>query len=151
MMRARLIGAVRDQRGTMTIETALIAPALAALALGSFDVSMMVAREQQLQSAANEATEIVLAAAGGSGVSSSDLEQILESSLDLAADKVTLDPLYRCGTSGTTSTTAPTCTGGDQLYTYVKLTITDTYTPLWTNFGVGNTIDFNVQRTVQVS
>ena len=53
---------VRDGRGSMAIETALIAPALAALALGAFDASMLVAREQHLQSAANEASEIVLAA-----------------------------------------------------------------------------------------
>jgi hypothetical protein len=150
MIRAILGSAVRDQRGTMTIETALIAPALAALALGSFDVSMMVSREQQLQSAANEATEIVLAASGGSGISSSDLEGILESSLNLDSDEVTLDALYRCGT-GATSTVEPTCSGSDQLYSYVKLTITDSYTPLWTNFGVGHDIDFDIERTVQVS
>ena len=150
MIRALLGSPVRDQRGTMTIETALIAPALAALALGSFDVSMMVSREQQLQSAANEATEIVLAASGGSGVSSTDLEQILETSLNLDSDEVALSALYRCGT-GAASPTEPTCTGGSHLYSYVKLTITDSYTPLWTNFGVGHDIDFHIERTVQVS
>ena len=150
MISAFLERLARDQRGTMTIETALIAPALAALALGSFDVSMMVSREQQLQSAANEATEIVLAASGGSGISSADLEQILETSLNLSPEDVTLSALYRCGT-GATSTTEPTCASGTQLYSYVQLTITDSYTPLWTNFGVGHDVDFNIQRTVQVS
>jgi Flp pilus assembly protein TadG len=150
MMRTILFGALRARRGTMAIETALIAPLLATLALGSFDVSMMVAREQQLQSAANEATEIVLAAAGGSGVSSTDLEQILESSLNLGSNQVQLTPLYRCGT-GATSSAAPTCTGGNQLYSYIKLTLTGTYTPVWTSFGVGQPVDFNIVRTVQVS
>jgi Flp pilus assembly protein TadG len=150
MIHACLLGALRDERGSMVIETALIAPALAALALGSFDVSMMVTREQQLQSAANEATEIVLAAAGGSGVSSTDLETILESSLNLDSGDVTLTPLYRCET-GATSTTVPSCTGSNHLYSYVKLTITDTYTPMWTKFGVGHDVSFDIQRTVQVS
>jgi Flp pilus assembly protein TadG len=149
MIRACLIGALRDRRGTMAIETALVAPALAALALGSFDVSMMVTREQQLQSAANEATEIILAAAGGTGVSSTELDQILESSLGLP-DKISLAPLYRCGTSAISST-MPTCATGEQLYTYIQITITDTYSPLWTSFGVGSDVNFNIQRTVQES
>jgi alkaline phosphatase len=151
MMRDFFIGAYRDERGSMVIETAIIAPFLAALALGSFDVSMMVAREQQLQSASNEATEIILAAAGGSGVSSTTIEQMLETSLNLPTDHVVLTPLYRCGTTATTSTTKPTCPGGKQLYTYIKLTVTDSYTPLWSKFGVGQTINFNIQRTVQIS
>lgn len=149
MIRA-LKNAVRDERGTMVIETALIAPVLAALALGAFDVSMMASREQHVQSAANEATEIILAAAGGSGISSADLKAVLVSSLNLNANNVTLDTLYRCGTSNTTSTTAPSCTG-DQLYSYIKLTVTDTYSPMWTYFGVGHDINFNVVRTVQVA
>ena len=142
--------ALRDERGTMVIETALIAPILAALALGAFDISMMTSREQHVQSAANEATEIVLAASGGSGISSTDLKAILVSSLNLEANNVTLTTLYRCGTSNTTSSTPPPCTG-DQLYSYVKLTITDTYSPMWTHFGVGHDITFNGMRTVQVA
>ena len=140
---------VRDGRGSMAIETALIAPALAALALGAFDASMLVAREQHLQSAANEASEIVLAAAGGSGSDSDDLEQLLESSLNLT--QVTLTPQYRCGISTTVSPTKPTCASGEQMYTYAKVTVTDTYTPLWTTFGIGSAVSFNIERTVQMS
>jgi Flp pilus assembly protein TadG len=151
MIRACLIGALRDQRGTMLIETALIAPALAALALGSYEISMMVTREQQLQSAANEATEIVLAAANGPTVTSADIEPILESTLNLAPDQLTLTPLYRCGASDTTSSTQPTCATGEQMYSYAKLTITDTYEPLWTSFGIGHDVDFHIERTVQIS
>ena len=50
---ARTFGRLRDERGTMAIETALITPLLALMALGTFEVSNIVSREQQLQSAAN--------------------------------------------------------------------------------------------------
>lgn len=144
-------GWLRDQRGTMAIETALIAPLLATMALGVFEVSRIVSREQQLQSAANEASEIILAAAGGSGIASGDLEDILETSLNLADNKLDIEPRYRCGTSTTLSSSVPTCSSGIQLYTYVQLTVTDTYSPMWTNFGVGSPIDYSIVRTVQIS
>jgi len=151
MMRLTTFRALlRDRRGTMAIETALVAPLLAGLALGAFDASMLVAREQQLQSAANEASEIVLAAAGGTGIQSNELEDILESSLNLQDAQLTLAPQYRCGTDAV-STVLPACPSGKQLYTFVQLTVTDTYSPVWTNFGIGEDVNFDVVRTVQVA
>lgn len=145
----------RDERGTMAIETALIAPLLALMALGVFEVSSIVSREQQLQSAANEASEIILAAAGGSGINSADLEDIIETSLGLAADQLTIVDRYRCGTATALSATRPTpstgCPTSQQIYTYVRLTVSDTYTPTWTRFGVASPIQYNVVRTVQIS
>jgi Flp pilus assembly protein TadG len=150
-----LIARLRDQRGSMAIETALIAPLLALMALGVFEVTMIVSREQQLQSASNEASEIILAAAGGSGINSDDLEVIIETSLGLASNKVNIDDRYRCGTATTLTATMPTpstgCAASNQIYSYVQLTVTDTYTPMWTQFGVAAPINYTVVRTVQVS
>jgi Flp pilus assembly protein TadG len=146
---------LRDERGTMAIETALITPLLALMALGTFEVSSIVSREQQLQSAANEASEVILAAAGGSGVSSTDLEDILETSLGLEDAQLDIQARYRCGTDSTLSATMPSpgsgCAASQQIYSYVQLTLTDTYTPMWTKFGVASPIEYNVVRTVQVS
>lgn len=147
---AALRALLGDVHGTMAIETAIVAPLLATMAFGAFDVSMMVSHEQKLQSAANEATEIVLAAANGSGIQSNDLKTLLESSLGLTDSQLQLDPEYRCGT-GDISTSMPTCATGTPVYTYVKLTITDTYSPSWTNFGIGSDVFFNIVRTVQTS
>lgn len=147
----RLARWLRDERGSMAIETALIAPVLATMALGTFEVSNIVSREQQLQSASNEASEVILAAAGGSGISSDSLEQILESSLNLQASQLTITPRYRCGSATQVSSTTPTCATDTQLYTYVHLQLTDTYSPMWTRFGVGRAIAYDVQRTVQIS
>ncbi len=143
----RLLNARED--GTMAIETALITPLLAAMALGTFDVSMMVSREQQLQSAANEASEIILAASGGSGIIPARASTRYWNRPSTCEDKITMSPLFRCGTSTTTSSTAPTCPP-KQMYSYVRSTLADSYTPLWTAFGVGHTVNFNITRTVQV-
>ena len=150
-----LLTRMRDERGTMAIETALIAPLLALMALGVYEVSSIVSREQQLQSAANEASEIILAAASGSGINSGDLEDIIETSLGLTDPQLTIVDRYRCGTATTLVATPPTpstgCAASEQVYTYVRLTVSATYTPMWTKFGVASPIQYNVVRTVQIS
>jgi Flp pilus assembly protein TadG len=136
----------------MAVETALVAPVLALLALGTFDVSRMVSKQEDLQSGAGEATQIVLAAANGDGVSSDTLKGIIESSLDLGDDQVTLVPKFRCDAAPTLVNSAAACTDASKpVYQYVQMTLTDSYTPLWTNFGVGHTINYSVVRTVQIA
>ena len=62
MRRGFLCSIRRDRRGTMAIETTIVAPVLALMAIGSFEVGSMVSRQQELQSAASEAESIILAA-----------------------------------------------------------------------------------------
>lgn len=143
----------RCERGAMAVEAAIIMPLLALLALGTFDVSSLVSRQQELQSAANEGAAIVLAAANSNGIKSTDLETIIESSVGLKDSQLTITQEYRCNDSSTRTTDPATdCTDPSKpVYSYVKLVITDSYIPLWTKFGVGGTQSFNVTRTVQVS
>lgn len=141
----------RDEHGTMIVETAFVAPLLVLMGLGTFDVSGMIAKRQDLQSAANEATQIVLSAAHGSGVSSTQIHDIIVASLNIDSDKVALAQLFRCDDADATVTDASSCDASKPIYQYVQLTITDTYTPLWTKFGVGHPITYNIVRTVETS
>lgn len=139
----------------MAVETAIVAPVLATMALGAFDASRILSRQQQLQSAANEASEIILAAAGGSGINSTDLETIIENSLGLSASQLTIAPRFRCDDSATLVATKPGpsegCPTSKPVFSYVRLTVTETYTPVWTQFGFGSPISYDIVRTVQVS
>lgn len=138
-----------DTRGAIAIETALVAPVLALMAIGSFEVGTMVSRQQELQSAASEAESIILAASASEvETSSTDIEDVIETSLNLGDSQLELDQLFRCD-NGTISATAPECASG-QLYIYVEVALTDSYTPIWANYGLGNTINYNVVRTVMV-
>ncbi len=149
-----LMRLARDRTGAMAIETAIIAPVLATMTLGAFEASAILSRQQQLQSAANEASEIVLAAAGGSGISSSDLKTIIVSSLGLQSDQLTIVARYRCDDDTTLLSAPPTngaCAVSKPVYQYIHLTLTETYTPFWTSYGLGSPINFNIVRTVQIS
>lgn len=149
--RAPFLRLTGDERGAMAVETALVAPVLILLALGTYDVSNLVSRQQDLQSAASEATQVVLAAANGSGVNSTELETILEASLSLDEDQLEIKQRFRCDAAADLIEASETCDPTKPIYQYVRLDLKNySYTPLWTNFGVGDTVNYNVVRTVQV-
>jgi Flp pilus assembly protein TadG len=144
----------RDACGTITIETAIVAPALILMGLGSFDVSQMVSRQSDLQSAAAVAEAIVQASPPTDSAARDKVRDILKTSIDPdntnPNDTETVTEIYRCG-GGNYVAAVPTCATGDKMSTYVKLTLTNRYTPSWTSFGVGQPIAYNVVRMVQIS
>ncbi|WP_095013140.1 TadE/TadG family type IV pilus assembly protein [Tsuneonella mangrovi] len=140
----------RSRTGTMAVETALVAPILAMMAIGIFEVGTLVSRQQELQSAANEAESIIMAASAGSGVSSTKLKDMLAASTQIPASDITLAGKYRCGNSSQLYDSASSCSTGQQVYQFVQATFTGTYTPTWANYGISKPINYSVTRLVQV-
>lgn len=152
----KLFGKLRaDETGSMLIETAIVAPVLAIMAIGAFQVSMIVARQQELQSGAAEAVNIALAASPTTVEKRNTVESIIEASLfpgdANAGSKVTVTNQYRCGVAETYVDVATSCSSGEITATYIKIVVTDTYTPEWTKLGVGKPVQFSVTRTVQIA
>lgn len=141
---------LRDECGAMAIETVIVAPVIALMALGTFEVGTIVSRQQELQSGASEAEGIILAASNGSGADSDEIEAVIEESLGLAPDKVSLEQRFRCNVANTLVTAASACDPDEPIYHYIRLQVIDTYTPIWTRYGVGSPINYRVDRTVQV-
>ena len=151
MARSFLSLFLRDERGTFAIETVLVIPLLVLMALGTYEVSSVVSRQQELQSAASEAEMIILSAANGAGVSSEDLKTIIKSSVGLTDTQLTLEAQWRCDDAETKETDPSECDISKPISEYVEMTLTDTYTPIWTTYGVGSPFSYTVVRTVQVS
>lgn len=156
----------KDTRGAMAIETAILAPVLITLSIGGFEASQMIARHGELQSAAAEASAIVQASPPETEEERAVVEDIIEASTGLADRNVTLQVVYRCGTVEKLTTSKLVCLGEDatddnnedeggytteEISTYIKIKLTDKYTPNWVDFGIGKTIDYNFERTVQIS
>ena len=141
-------------RGSMAIETAIVAPVLLMLSLGGFDASRLVARQSELQSAASEAEAIVQAAVPTDAAARETIREALQASLDPDGsnpnDSVSLTEIYRCG-SAADYVTENNCGEGVAVATFVRITLTDTVTPHWTNFGIGEPLDYTVVRMVQIS
>lgn len=164
MMRrlARIAGIGPDQNGSMAIETAFVAPILLILALGGFEVSSMVARQTELQTAAAEAASVVRAVAPETTEEQTTVRDIVATSLcgsstpsvDAGAatcgnTSVSVAAVFRCGTATAYVTAANTC-GSQVEYKFIQVDISDRYDPVWTSFGVTSGFDYNISRTVQI-
>jgi Flp pilus assembly protein TadG len=150
MTRALIPSLLRQQSGSVTIEVAIVAPVLLLLSLGGFDASSMVARQTELQSAAAEAAAIVQAVPPTDDASRTTVRDVLKVSAGLSDDQVSVVEIYRCGTS-TAYVTTNNCSAGEHVSKFIRATLTDTYAPVWTNFGIGGPVDYDVVRTVQIS
>ena len=140
-----------DDAGAMAVETAIVAPMLLLLSLGAFQISMMVARQSELQSAAAEAAAIVMAARPDTADQLAAIERVVESSTGLASNQVTISRIFRCGIDEAYTTAISACTPEQDVSTFVRIAMVDTYTPEWTQFGVGRPYTYRVTRTMQVS
>ena len=140
-----------DRTGTMAIETAIITPVLVIMALGGFEASTMVARQSELQSAVAEAAAIAMAAPPQNHTDVQNIRSIIEASTGLGDSNVDVYRLRKCGTHNTYLYFSDSCTTGDKNTTYLYINITDTYTPRWVAFGIGSSVNYNVQRTVEIS
>jgi Flp pilus assembly protein TadG len=136
-----------DQQGAMVIETAIIAPVLILMALGAFQISQLVSRQTELESAATEAAAIALAAPPEDATKRGTLAGVIRTSTGLGTSQVSVTEAFRCGSSTNYVNTSSSCTSG-VISKYVKIEISDDYAPIWTNFGLGSDVEFNVVRYV---
>ncbi len=144
---ARLL---RDTRGSMVIETAFVVPTLALMSLGTFEVAAMVSRQNELQTAVAEAAQIALASKPDTQAKRDVIKGIIRTSTGLSASQVTITNEYRCDAAATLVATN-TCTTSQTVTTYLKIAVDDTFTPFWTDYGVGTAFNYNVDRLVIVA
>lgn len=140
-----------DRHGSVVIETAFVVPVLAILALGGFEASRIVSRQVELQTAASEAASIVLASPPEEAAERDTIEDVVEASTALADDEVIFVHLFRCGSANTLVTDSDTCATADDISEFIQITMTDSYTPIWTSFGIGGPLNYRVRRRVQIS
>lgn len=135
-----------DRTGAMAVETAIIAPLLVLFSLGAYQVSSLVARQSELQSAMTVAKSIALATDPDTTDELNTLKSVISSSTGLATSQIAVAAAYRCNSSSSYVALESTCASGDNVSRYVQVTLTDNYVPIWTEFGVGSTIALRVKR-----
>lgn len=147
----RLLECLRgDQAGAMAIETAIVAPVLVLLSLGAYQVSTLVARQGELQSAMGVAAGVALASTPDTEDKRLTLKNIIAASTGLAASQIVVSDAYRCNANDQLVIATSNCTVGDKISSYVKIDLTDTYVPFWREFGVGSDVTLNVNRFIMI-
>ncbi|MBB3861215.1 hypothetical protein GGQ88_002487 [Novosphingobium hassiacum] len=138
-----------DIAGAMAIETAIVAPVIILLSLGAYQASTLVSRQSELQSAIGVAESVALASVPDTAAERTTLQQIVATTSGLPLDHITVLPAYRCDLTNAMVDQIGSCAAGSRVSYYVKIALTDTYRPVWREFGVGSDIDFHVERVVQ--
>lgn len=169
MAHTRFLARLRtDETGAMLVETALVTPLLVLFSLGAFQVSGIVARQTELESAAAEASAIALASKPDTPSERDTLKQVIMASTGLPSAPganllpsptsaggtdagstrgVSVTESYRCSSDTAMINNAANCTSG-HLSSFVTITLSDTYNPPWVQFGVGSPINYQVTRQV---
>lgn len=137
--------------GTMAIETAIVAPVMILLAFGSFQVSSMVARHTELQTAAEDAAAIALASPPENQADLTRIENIVLASTNLEADEVDLGFAFRCDNASTTVTDETECNEDEPVWSYMTVSLDTHYVPIWTQLGIGSPVNLTVERSVEIS
>lgn len=143
-----LLKLLQDRSGAMAVETAIIAPLMVLFSLGAYQVSTLVARQSELQSAMSVAESIALATDPDTTDELNTLKSVISTTTGLAASKVAVAAAYRCNGSTSYVALESTCASGDSVSRYVRVTLTDNYVPIWTEFGVGSNIALRVNRYI---
>lgn len=139
-----------DLAGAMAVETAIVAPILVLLSLGAYQVSTLVARQGELQSAMGVAAGVALASTPDTQDKRLTLKNIIAASTGLADSQIAVSEAYRCNASEQLVTAISNCTVGDKISSYVKIDLTDTYVPFWREFGIGSDVTLNVNRFIMI-
>ena len=140
-----------DENGSVVVETAIVLPVLVLMALGGYEASRIVARENELQSAIAEAAAIVLATIPEDQDDLDEVEAIIEASTGLPAGKVRLVRKFRCNADDVLKDAVDGCDSGATISEFIQLNVWDTYTPTWTQFGVGEDVQYDIRRRIQIS
>ncbi|WP_230291185.1 TadE/TadG family type IV pilus assembly protein [Croceicoccus sp. Ery5] len=157
-----------DTRGSALIETAFVAPVLILMSLGGVEVANMVKRQHELQNAASKAAEIMMAAHPKDEAELSVVMQQLaaaiedDTGLDTSAIGSDVEPdetkndvgyvltRYRCGNSKTFKKADTGCTDSPNAERFVVFLLRDKYTPVWNDFGIGEELQYRVEKSVQI-
>ena len=151
-----------DVCGSMLIETAFVLPTLVMMSVAGIEVSSIIVRQHELQSAVSRSAEILMADPPGSSeeitAKAGEIETYLKTATGLGtrdtdgqATYIKVAKRYRCGNSSSYQTDKSGCTSGANVSTFIVIAIADEYTPIWAKLGWAEPMDYRILRTVQVS
>lgn len=146
-MRTNLFALNRDERGTATIELALLAPILATMVIGVVDMSNAVGRKLAIEQAAQRSIEKVMQTTGETTAVETIIAEAVAQS-GVAAENVTAEYRLECN-STPIDDFASECADGESEARYIEVHIVDTYTPMFPiHFaGIGDDGKYHLSAT----
>jgi Flp pilus assembly protein TadG len=142
-MSARL---TRDDRGASAVELALIAPLLVLLLLGMVHFAWVEVHRMQMTNAVRAGLQY---ASVRMSLSEKDINEAVKAAAPAADDRnLSSEPYYECS-DGSSVGAQNTCSTGRRL-TYVKIDMTDTFSPPLSHLAV-KTVSLRVTGTIRLN
>lgn len=120
-----------DKSGIALVETALVAPFLAIIIMGTTDAARYGAAKMKIQQAVNRGLE--MSWMGGTDVSATDIQAQAAAQADVPTSAVTVTQTLECGGTATSWSTTSCASGETARYTQIQ--ISTTFTP---SFALGS-------------
>ena len=130
----RLRGLLRDAKGSVAMETALLSPILLAMVFGAVDLANGFAMKLKLEQAAGRAAELATAPGTVSG-SYANLRDEVIAAYGGTFTSATVDNWLECGSTRNGSFTG-ICAAGEQTARYVSIRISAEYVPYFNYAGL---------------
>lgn len=141
-------------RGSVAVELALLAPVLAGMLIGIVDIGTYIHQKMQLQSAARAGAQYAIQS-DGNAEDTAGISAAVTASADLDAG-FSITSVAFCGCADGTETTVSvtgcggTCAGGDNPALSVRVTVTNTFTPIFPYPGLPDSLDLQGQTSLRV-
>ena len=113
-----------ETKGIALVETALVAPFLAVIIMGTVDTARYGAAKMKIQQAVNRGLE--MSWMGGKDIAATDIQAQAAEQAGVATSAVTITQTLECG--GTATSWSNTCSSGETAR-YTQIQISTTFTP----------------------
>lgn len=144
----KMIQELRDSiSGTAVVETAVVAPFLAVVIMGTADVAMYGAAKLRVQQSINRGLEMAMI--GGPSTSTESIEDEVESEAGVADGRVAVTQSQTCG--GASATWNSTCTPGQEYRQFITITVTESFTPSFVLGVMADRLDDNQRINISAT
>ncbi|AKM09990.1 TadE/TadG family type IV pilus assembly protein [Croceicoccus naphthovorans] len=153
----------RDERASTLIETAFVAPVLVAMTLGGVEISSMVARQTELQTISANAMEIIMASAPTNQVEADQTMAEVKAYIaqrsgltasnagpEIGEGQATVYMRWRCGNNSERQAEKGCANEAQTESVFLVIYMRDSYSPVWTEYGIGSNFEYKVKRSVQI-
>lgn len=144
---AALLAAFRRSRlGSVAIELALLAPVLAGILIAVVDFGSYIYSSMQMQSASRAGAQYAIQSSGNSSDATAISDAVLASSSDLQSGiSVASVTFCACADGSSTAVSATTgcsgtCAGGESPALTVQVTVSNTFTPMFSWPGIPDSL-----------
>lgn len=136
----------RSRLGSIAIELALLAPVLAGILIAVVDFGGYIYSSMQMQSASRAGAQYAIQSTGNASDVTAISDAVLASSSDLETGLAVTSVTFCACTDGSTSAVSATtgcsgtCPGGDAPAYTVQVTVSKTYTPMFSWPGIPDSL-----------